>query len=141
MSDPAAPVDRARAFLAEHHRAVLVTRRRDGSLQSSPVTAGVDADGHVAVSSREVLAKVRNLRRDPRATLCVVTHAWFGQWLQIDGRATIVSLPDALEPLVDLYRSVGGEHPDWQGFRAAMVREQRVLVSIEIERVSGPPSG
>lgn len=131
-------IESARRFLAEHHQAVLVTRRRDGSLQSSPVTAGLDSEGRAAISSRAMLAKVRNLRRDPRATLCVVTSAWFGRWLQLDGPATVHSLPEALEPLVELYRSVRGEHPDWADYRAAMVDEERVLITIDIERVAGP---
>ncbi len=131
-------LQRARDFLAAHHRAVLITRRQDGSPQSSPVTAGVDAEGRAVVSSRRMLAKVRNLRRDPRTSLCVVTDAWFGPWLQADGLAEIVELPGALEPLVDVYRRIRGEHPDWAEYREAMVREERVVIRITLERASGP---
>ncbi len=131
-------LERARGFLALHHRAVLVTRKHDGSPQASPVTAGVDGEGRAVISSRTMLAKVRNLRRDPRATLCVVTDAWFGPWVQVDGRAEIVELPEALELLVDTYRRIRGEHPDWDDYRAAMAREQRVLVRVSLERAAGP---
>lgn len=134
-------LQRAREFLAEHHRAVLITRKADGSPQSSPVSAGVDADGRAVISSRAMLAKVRNLRRDPRASLCVVTDAWFGPWLQVDGRAEIVELPEALELLVEVYRRIRGEHPDWEDYRRAMVSEQRVLIRIELERAAGPALG
>jgi len=138
MSDALAT---ARAFLAENHQAVLITRRRDGSPQASPISAGVDADGRAVVSSRRMLAKVANLRRNPAASLCVVTPAWFGPWLQADGRAEIVELPEALELLVDAYRRIRGEHPDWDDYRAAMVREERVLIRIELERAAGPAIG
>lgn len=130
-------VDQAKAFLRDHHRAVLVTRRADGSLQTSPVLAGVDRDGRVIISTSETTAKARNLRRDPRATLCVLNDRFFGAWIQIDGPAEIVGLPEALEPLVDYYRRVAGEHADWAEYRAAMVRERRCLIRIEIERATG----
>ncbi|MCX7620514.1 MAG: PPOX class F420-dependent oxidoreductase [Acidimicrobiales bacterium] len=133
--------DDARALLVDHHRAILVTRRRDGSLQISPVTAGVDSGGRVVVSSREPAYKVKNLRRDPRSSLCVLSDEFFGPWLQIDGRAEIVSLPEAMEGLVDYYRQVAGEHPDWNDYRAAMERERRVLIRIDIERVGPAASG
>jgi PPOX class probable F420-dependent enzyme len=77
------------------------------------------------------------MRRDPRVSLCVFVDKFFGEWLQIDGTAEIISLPDALEELVKYYRIVIGEHPDWEDYRAAMVRDQRVLVRIKIER-AGP---
>ena len=129
-------LDRARHFLSVHHGAVLVTLRRDGRPQTSVVTSGVDEAGRVVVSTRETAVKTRNLRRDPRASLCVV-QADFGEWIQVDGRAEIVSLPDAMEGLVDYYRRVAGEHPDWDDYRAAMERDRRVLLRIEIER-AGP---
>ncbi len=129
-------LDAARQFLREHHRAVLVTFRKDGRPQTSPVTAGVDDAGRVAISSREAAYKVRNLRRDPRATLCALSDD-FWKWIQIDGTATLVSLPEAMEPLVEYYRATAGEHPDWDDYRAAMERDRRVIVRIEIER-AGP---
>jgi PPOX class probable F420-dependent enzyme len=130
-------IHEARQFLRENHRAILSTIRSDGRPQLSPIAAGVDGDGRAVVSSRETAFKVRNLRRDPRASLCVVSDEWYGDWLQVDGTATVISLPDAMEPLVDYYRSLRGEHPDWDDYRAAMERERRVLIRIDIER-AGP---
>src|SRR5579875_1107714 len=106
-------------FLTANHRSVLVTRKRDGGPQPSPVVHGVDA-GRVLISSREPAYKVRNLRRDPRATLCAFTDQFFGSWLVLDGEAVIVSLPEAMETLVSYYRLIQGEHPDWAEYRAAM---------------------
>jgi len=130
-------LDEARQFLRENHRTVLSTFRADGRPQLSPVAAAVDADGRAVVSSRATAFKVKNLRRDPRASLCVVADNWYGGWVQVDGTATVVSLPEAMELLVDYYRSVAGEHPDWDDYRAAMERERRVMVRIELER-AGP---
>jgi PPOX class probable F420-dependent enzyme len=130
-------VDEARAFLRSNHRAVLGTYHRDGRIQMSPVTVGLDAAGRAVVSTRETAMKVRNLRDDPRATVCVMNDGFYGPWLLIEGRATVVSLPDAMESLVSYYRDISGEHPDWDEYRAAMERERRVIVRIELERV-GP---
>ena len=127
----------ARKFLSEHHRVVLATYRRDGTAAMTRVAAAPDAEGRVEISSRETAFKVRNLRRDPRASLLGMTEDWCGPWVQVDGTAEIVSLPDAMEPLVDYYRRVAGEHPDWDDYRAAMEREQRVIIRITAERV-GP---
>jgi PPOX class probable F420-dependent enzyme len=129
--------DEARAFLSENHRAVLVTRRADGGVQTSPVTVGLDGDGMVVISTRETAYKVRNLRKDPTAVVCVFSDGFFGPWVQIEGRASILSLPEAMEPLVDYYRRVGGEHPDWDEYRHAMEEQRRVLVRITLEKV-GP---
>jgi PPOX class probable F420-dependent enzyme len=119
----------------------MATTRADGRPQMSPVACGVDADGSVVVSTRETALKTRNLRRDPRVSLCVFTDAFFGEWVQVDGIATVVSLPDAMEPLVDYYRSVAGEHPDWDDYRDAMARERRVIVKIALERAGPDHSG
>jgi PPOX class probable F420-dependent enzyme len=127
----------AQKFLSEHHRAVLATRRRDGQLQLSPVTVGIDGEGRAVVSSRETAYKTRNLRRDPRAVLCVFVDGFFGPWVQVDGPAEVVSLPAAMELLVDYYRRVAGEHADWADYRQAMERERRVLIRITIEH-AGP---
>jgi len=130
-------IDQARDFLKTNHRAVLTTYRQDGSLQLSPVLVGVDRDGWVIMSTRETAYKTHNMRRDSRISLCVFTDKFFGDWIQIDGTAEIVSLPEALELLVGYYRTVVGEHPDWDDYRAAMVRDRRVLVRIKIDR-AGP---
>jgi PPOX class probable F420-dependent enzyme len=131
----------ALAYLREHHRGVLATRRADGRPQLSPVVAAVDADGLVAISSRETAIKVKNLRRDPYASLCAFPDGFFGDWVQVDGPVEILSLPDAMEPLVDYYRLLSGEHPDWDDYRAAMRRDQRVLVRIRVERAGPNISG
>ena|ERR1700704_2597791 len=130
-------LEQARSFLREHRRSVLATHRLDGRPQLSPIVHGVDDAGRVLVSSREPAYKVRNLRRDPRASLCAIPDTFFGEWVQVDGKAEVISLPDALELLVDYYRRVSGEHPDWEDYRAAMVRDRRVIIRIELER-AGP---
>jgi PPOX class probable F420-dependent enzyme len=134
-------VEEARSFVRENHHAVLSTRRTDGRPQLSPVAAAVDDAGRVIISTRETAIKVANLRRDPTVSLCVLADGFYGPWAQIDGRAELISLPDALEPLVDYYRSVSGEHPDWDDYRAAMQRERRLLVRITIERAGPNRSG
>jgi PPOX class probable F420-dependent enzyme len=126
--------------VAANHQAVLVTYRSQGGLQSSPVTVGVD-EGRVVISSRETAYKVRNLRRDPRATLCVFTERFYGKWIQIEGTADILSLPEAMEPLVDYYRRISGEHPDWNEYREVMQKEQRLLIRITPERVGPTKAG
>lgn len=130
-------LQQARDFVLRHHRAVLATRTRDGGIQQSPVLVGVDDQGRFTVSSRETAFKTRNLRRDPRAQLCVFTEQFFGDWIFVEGEADVLSLPEAMEPLVDYYRAVAGEHSDWDDYRESMRREQRVLLRIEARRV-GP---
>jgi PPOX class probable F420-dependent enzyme len=120
----------ARDFLRTNHRSVLLTWKRNGDPQMSPVNHGVDDEGRICISSREPAYKVRNLRRDPRASLVGLNDGFYGQWVQIDGTAKLISLPGAMEPLVELYRQIQGEHPDWDDYRAAMVRDQRLVIAI-----------
>jgi PPOX class probable F420-dependent enzyme len=134
-------LETARAFIRSHHQAVMATRRKDGSPQLSPVACAVDGDGKVVVSTRETAMKAKNLRRDPAVSLCVLSDGFYGDWVQVDGRATVVALPDAMEGLVDYYRSISGEHPDWDDYRAAMEKERRVLVRIDLERAGPDRSG
>jgi len=134
-------LDDAREFIRSHHHAVMVTGRRDGNPQLSPVACGVDDEGLVVVSTRETAMKTKNLRRDPAVSLCVVSDGFYGQWVQVDGRAGVVSLPDAMEGLVHYYRSISGEHPDWDDYRSAMERERRVLVRIALDRAGPDQSG
>ncbi len=129
--------ERLRSFLADHHHAVLATVRRDGRPQLSPVVCALDEEGRVVISTRETAMKTHNARRDPRVSLCVMSDGFFGQWAQVDGRAEIVPLPEAMDGLVSLYRTVAGEHPDWDDFRAAMQQERRVLLRVAVER-AGP---
>lgn len=133
--------DEARSFLSENHRAVLATYRRDGRIQMSPVLAVPDDDGRILISSRETAYKVRNLRKDPRASLCVLNDRFFGEWAFVEGTAEIVSLPEAMDGLIDYYRRGAGEHEDWDDYRAAMERERRVLIRIPIERAGPTKSG
>jgi PPOX class probable F420-dependent enzyme len=134
-------VDEALQFVATNHRAVLATRRRDGSPQLSPVAVARGDRDDVVISSRETAVKVKNLRREPRASVCVMNDGFYGAWVQLDGRAEIVSLPDAMDGLVAYYRQVAGEHPDWDDYRNAMQREQRVLIRITPERAGPNVSG
>ena len=131
-------IDHAKEFLRKHHWGILATRRKNGNLQMSPVTVGLDAAGRAIVSSRETAYKVNNLRRDPRAALCAVTSSFHGGgWVQINGSAEIISLPDALDGLVYLQRQAYGEHKSWPEFHERMAREKRVIIRIEIDAV-GP---
>lgn len=134
-------IEAARQFLRTHHRGVLVTLRADGRPQTSPVLATVDPAGRLVISSREAAYKVRNLRRDAHGTYCGFTDAFFGDWLQVDGTADVVSLPAAMDGLIDYYRSAAGEHDDWDAYRQTMQREQRVLITLTIERAGPDRSG
>lgn len=133
--------DAALAFLRQNHRGVLATTRSDGTPQLTPVTAGVDDEGRVEISSRETAYKVRNLRAMPYATYCGFTDGFFGEWVQVEGPVEIVSMPDAMEPLVEYYRRISGEHPDWDDYRAVMESDRRVLLRITVERAGPTVSG
>ncbi len=134
-------LDRARAFLRANHRAVLATARASGQPQMSPVTCALDPAGRVVISTRETAVKVRNLRRDPLASLCVFTDRFFGEWIQVEGKAEIISLPEAMGLLVEYYQLVAGEHSDWDEYRAAMVRDRRCVIRIGIARAGPDISG
>jgi PPOX class probable F420-dependent enzyme len=120
---------------------VLGTLKNNGTPQLSPVTAGVDAGGHVVISTRQTAYKVRNIRRDPRVWLCVFPDRFYGEWVQLEGTAAIVELPEAMEGLVDYYRGISGEHPDWDDYRAAMEKERRVLLRVTISKAGPDVSG
>ena len=134
-------LDEARAFLTHNHRAVLATFRGDGRPQMSPVMCTVDDAGTVIISTRETAMKTHNLRRDPRAALCVINDRFFGAWAQVEGDAEVVSLPAAMDGLIDYYRRTAGEHDDWDDYRTAMRRERRVLVRITLTRAGPNASG
>jgi PPOX class probable F420-dependent enzyme len=129
--------DAALDFIRSNPQAVLATYRRDGQAQLSPVIAAVDVESRVVISTREGAMKTLNLRRNPRAALCALNSRFYGEWYTVEGDAEIISLPEAMELLVDYYRRVSGEHPDWQEYRAAMTRDRRVLLRITVDR-SGP---
>lgn len=134
-------LERAREFMRAHHRAVLATVRSDGLPQLSPVTVGVDATGRVVISTRETAIKTKNLERDPHASLCVMNDRFFGDWIQAEGTAEIIHLPEAMELLVDYYRGIAGEHQDWDEYRRAMTSEKRVIVAITLSRAGPDRSG
>ncbi|MDT4909325.1 MAG: hypothetical protein QOI69_2566 [Pseudonocardiales bacterium] len=131
----------AQEFLRDNHRAVLATSRADGRPQLSPVTATVDGDGRVIISTRETAVKVRNLRRDPHVSMAALNDQFYGDWVQVGGTAEFISLPEALDQLVDYFRRAAGEHPDWDEYRAAMVEQKRVIVRFAIERAGPNVSG
>jgi PPOX class probable F420-dependent enzyme len=121
-------------FLRPRHRAILLTTRQDGRPQASPVAAGVDEHGRVVIATYPERAKTRNAERDPRASVLFLSDEFDGPWVQVDGRAEVLHLPDAMEPLVDYFRCISGEHSDWDDYRAAMTRQGKSLVRIEIDR-------
>lgn len=130
-------LDKAREFVRTNHRAVMLTWNPSGRPQTSPVIVGCDEDGHIVLSSREAAVKTRNLRKNPQTFLTVMTDAFYGPWIQVEGTAEIISLPEAMDHLVDYYRRISGEHPDWDDYRSAMIRENRVIIRITPTR-AGP---
>lgn len=125
-------------FLATRHHAVLITRRTttDG-LQVSPVSCGVDSQGRVVIATYPQRAKVRNARRNPHVTLCVLSDEFDDAYVQLDGTAEVLDLPDALEDFVEYYRAIAGEHPDWDEYRDVMVADGRLVVRLHVERLYG----
>ena len=121
-------------FVRPRHRLTLITRRKDGTPQASPVTAGVDDQGRIVVSTYPGRAKTTNLRRDPAVSAVVHSDDWNGPYVQVDGTAEVLDLPEALEPLVDYYRGISGEHPDWDEYRQAMQDQGKSLIRITVER-------
>jgi PPOX class probable F420-dependent enzyme len=120
-------------FLRPRHHAILMTTRRDGRPQSSPNTCGVDGAGRIVISTYPERAKVHNVRRDPRVSVCVLSPEFNGPWVQVDGTAEVLDLPDALEPLVEYFRVISGEHPDWDEYRRAMQDQGKSLIRITID--------
>jgi PPOX class probable F420-dependent enzyme len=121
-------------FIRPRHHAVLVTSRADGSPQMSPVSCGLDTEGRVVISSYPQRAKSRNARRDPRVSVLVLSDEFNDAYVQVDGTAEVLDLPDALEPLVEYFRVISGEHPDWDEYRAAMVRQGKCLIRVTVDR-------
>ena len=134
-------LERAREFMRANHRAVLATRRSDGHPQLSPVTVGIDDDGRVIISTRETAMKTKNLQRDPHASVCIMNDGFYGDWVQAEGTAEIIRLPEAMDLLVDYYRRISGEHPDWDDYRQAMRRDRRIIVAITLTRAGPDRSG
>ncbi|HTV11620.1 MAG TPA: PPOX class F420-dependent oxidoreductase [Acidimicrobiales bacterium] len=123
-------------FFEQNHRAILATYRRDGRPQLSPVVCALGNNSRILISTRAATAKARNLRRDPRASICVIDNGFFGRWAQVDGTATVIELPEAMELLRFTYRQVAGEHPDWDEFERDMVSQGRIALAVQPERVA-----
>ncbi|GAB2980371.1 PPOX class F420-dependent oxidoreductase [Amycolatopsis acidiphila] len=121
-------------FLRPRHRAILMTTRADGTPQLSPVTAGIDTEGRFVVSTYPKRAKATNARRSPAVSACVLSDEWNGAWVQLDGQAEVLDMPDAVEPLVEYFRCISGEHPDWDEYREAMRKQNKSLIRVTIER-------
>ena len=130
------PVDRDGTldFVRPRHRFILITHRRDGSPQASPVTGGVDGAGRLVVSTYPERAKVHNVRRDERVSVVVISDEWDGPWIQVDGTCEVLDVPEAIEPLVEYFRSISGEHPDWDEYRRAMAEQGKSLLRITPQR-------
>ncbi|MFH9401584.1 PPOX class F420-dependent oxidoreductase [Streptomyces sp. NPDC017638] len=121
-------------FVRPRHRALLITRRSDGSPQASPLTCGVDDSGRIVMSTYPDRAKTRNAKRDNRVSLVVLSDDWNGPWVQVDGTAEVVDAPDSVEPLVEYYRNIAGEHPDWDEYRQAMLKQGKSIIRVTPER-------
>ncbi|WP_406124639.1 PPOX class F420-dependent oxidoreductase [Streptomyces sp. NBC_00989] len=120
-------------FVRPRHRALLLTRRADGSAQASPLTCGVDDSGRIVVSTYPERAKTRNAKRDPRVSIVVLSDEWNDPWVQIDGTAEVIDSPESVEALVEYFRNISGEHPDWDEYRAAMVKQGKSIIRITPE--------
>ncbi|MCU1601470.1 MAG: putative Pyridoxamine 5-phosphate oxidase [Frankiales bacterium] len=125
--------DQLLAFLRPRHHVLLMTHRQDGSPQLSPVSAGVDDEGRVVIATYPQRAKTANARRDNRVSLCFLSDEWDDAWVQVNGTAEVLDVPEAVEPLVDYFRSIAGEHPDWDEYREAMVRQGKSLLRVTID--------
>ncbi|MEV2252420.1 PPOX class F420-dependent oxidoreductase [Streptomyces sp. NPDC050147] len=121
-------------FVRPRHRAILLTARNDGSPQGSPLTCGVDDGGRIVVSTYPERAKTRNAKRNPRVSIIVLSDEWNGPWVQIDGTAEVIDSPESVVPLVEYFRNISGEHPDWDEYREAMVKQGKSIIRITPER-------
>lgn len=128
-------------FVRPRHHFVLITERRDGGPQASPVTGGVDAEGRLVIATYPERAKTRNARRTGTASVLVLSDDFGGAWLQVDGECEVLDIPDAVEPLVDYFRAISGEHPDWDEYRAAMAEQGKSLLRITPTRWSPVATG
>jgi PPOX class probable F420-dependent enzyme len=121
-------------FVRPRHHALLITRRADGSPQASPLTCGVDDAGRLVMSTYPERAKTNNARRDTAVSVVVLSDEWNGPWVQIDGDAEVLDIPDSVEPLVEYFRNISGEHPDWDEYREAMVKQGKSLIRVTPRR-------
>jgi PPOX class probable F420-dependent enzyme len=126
--------DKLNEFIRPRHHAVLVTRRADGSPQLSPVTCGLDTAGRIVISTYPQRAKSRNAKRDPRVSVLILGDEFNDAYVQVDGTAEVLDLPDSVEPLVEYFRVISGEHPNWDEYREAMRKQGKSLIRVTIER-------
>ncbi|MFI7243954.1 PPOX class F420-dependent oxidoreductase [Streptomyces qinglanensis] len=127
-------LDELLEFVRPRHRAILLTRRADGTPQASPLTCGVDSAGRIVVATYPERAKTHNARREAEVSVLVLSDEWNGPWVQIDGAAEVLDVPEAVEPLVEYFRAVSGEHPDWDEYRSAMVKQGKSLIRVTPQR-------
>ena len=121
-------------FLRPRHHAILMTTRKDGRPQASPNTCGVDTEGRIVISTYPERAKAMNIRRNEKTSVLVLSDDFGGAWVQVDGTAEVLDLPEALEPLVEYFRVISGEHSDWDEYRQAMRDQGKSLIRITIDR-------
>jgi PPOX class probable F420-dependent enzyme len=128
-------------FVRPRHNGLLITTRADGTPQASPVTCGVDRSGRIAISTYPQRAKVRNIRRDPRVSIVVLSDSFGDAWVQVYGTAELTDAAKDTEPFVEYYRCIAGEHPDWDEYRHAMVKQGKTLIRITPEHWSPIATG
>lgn len=128
-------------FVRPRHRMLLATVRADGRPQMSPVSGGVDDEGRLVISSYPARAKTRNAERDPLASVLVLSDEWDGAWVQVDGTAEVLHMPEAGDGLVDYFRCIAGEHPNWDEYRQAMTLQDKSLIRITPTRWSPIATG
>jgi PPOX class probable F420-dependent enzyme len=134
-------LDALTEFVRPRHHLVLLTTRADGSVQASPVTGGVDTEGRIVISSYPERAKSRNVKRTGTASVVVLSDDFGGAWVQVDGSAELLELPEAVEALVEYFRCISGEHPDWDEYRQAMIDQGKCLIRITPTRWSPIATG
>jgi PPOX class probable F420-dependent enzyme len=117
-------------FVRPRHRLLLATARRNGRPQISPVSGGVDAQGRIVISTYPDRAKTRNAEKNALVSVLVLSDDWDGPWVQVDGEAEVLHMPEAADGLVDYFRCIAGEHPDWDEYREAMRIQDKSLIRI-----------
>ncbi|MEW1863877.1 PPOX class F420-dependent oxidoreductase [Streptomyces sp. NBC_00669] len=127
-------LDELLEFIRPRHHAILLTTRADGRPQGSPLTCGVDDSGRIVISTYPERAKARNVKRDPRVSVIVLSDSFGDAWVQVDGSAEVLDIPESVEPLVEYFRNISGEHPDWAEYREAMVRQGKSIIRVTPER-------
>ncbi len=123
-------LDELLEFARPRHNLVLVTARKDGSPQLSPVTGGVDEQGRFVIASYPQRAKSRNARRHPDVSILVLSDDFGDAWVQVDGTCEVLHVPEALDAFVDYFRCISGEHPDWDEYRQAMLDQGKCLLRV-----------